>query len=357
MTSSQATTKINSINLEQRIGNNTSLHRPCIFVRQKNGWGNTMLFTLHNVLQRTTLTTKQRTTAEATQQQHWWRSTTQEVPIFPCVRVRGYGEIISQLFVALPQCPVDLDPDKDQHCLDTRQNPLKRPPWHEMKKTIQHYRRRHNHVYTQLLQLNASFVHEIWNHAPGGKTVLSSPSWFRLPFAHNNNNNNNNEYCAVHVRFGDSYYRNMTKLNAPVDQRDTCRNPANLMGCMQEVLDTILTTSCPDSNSPLYVATDLADFTKFLCSSQQQQQLPRTRLLSPCDNAAIHARSRHSVDQQLLLKPSPKGGGSKQERFNPEALPVFYALLMDWLALALAPRSHAIVPSTFSYTAHLEYSI
>jgi hypothetical protein len=69
--------------------------------------------------------------------------------------------------------------------------------------------------------------------------------------------------------------------------------------------------------------------------------------LSPCAEQKLQVRSTHINDIPLL--------DETREIMNDEAKPDFFALLSDWLALALSPKLSLLFHSTFSESAMLEF--
>jgi hypothetical protein len=90
------------------------------------------------------------------------------------------------------------------------------------------------------------------------------------------------------------------------------------------------------------LATDFSNFTRYFCSNEQHR-----RILSPCDEEAIAARASHSNDIRLI--------DQGNYYMNEDAMPSFFALLSDWLALALAQNVSRMAHSTFSETAQVEF--
>lgn len=276
----------------------------CVFVKWPGGWGNTLLLVLHNVLRNTVVQTN-------------------GAPVFPCIR--GYGEVFSKIFYNLNQCPLE---DPVVQCYGTSKNPKKHPPWPEIRAFIKQGRDTVPSLMQSLLQLNATYVDEVFAFAGASFTLedLKRSS------------------CAVHVRFGDFYFRESPteagkkKLKK---QRRACKNSKNVSACFDQVVGMVR-EKCPDPDVPIYVATDLSNFTRYFCAKEQNRTI-----LSSCNEESITSRATHSNDIQLIDKVT--------YAMNDDALSSFMGLLSDWLALALAQTLGQVAHSTFSETALLEF--
>lgn len=281
----------------------------CVYIHWPAGWGNAMLRLLYRMLVNA-------------------RYDNDKGVIFPCVR--GYGGIFSQLFANLEACPME-DPVEPCHGYP-RDDGWTKAPWTTVRSTIfddKHYQQ----FLPSLLQLNETFVQEVFQFT---NNPLNLKDWKQQSSS-----------CAVHVRFGDFYIRDGTNYTAEAQkkletQRRACKDPTDVTACFEQVLHTITNDHCPNPNVPLYIATDFANFTRYLCSHVRDRTL-----MSPCDEDSINARAHHSNDVPLL---------DAEGILNPNVLPSFYALLSDWLALALAQNTSRIAHSTFSETpAQLEF--
>jgi hypothetical protein len=213
-------------------------------------------------------------------------------------------------------------------CYGTSKNPKKHPPWPEIRAFIKQGRDTVPSLMQSLLQLNATYVDEVFAFAGASFTLedLKRSS------------------CAVHVRFGDFYFRESPteagkkKLKK---QRRACKNSKNVSACFDQVVGMVR-EKCPDPDVPIYVATDLSNFTRYFCAKEQNRTI-----LSSCNEESITSRATHSNDIQLIDKVT--------YAMNDDALSSFMGLLSDWLALALAQNLGQVAHSTFSETALLEF--
>jgi hypothetical protein len=270
----------------------------CVFVNWPAGWGNTLLSFLNNAIK-----TSRYNGTEA---------------VFPCVR--GYGELFGKLFQNLKQCPLEYPVDV---CTGhpSRKGKAK-IDWKQIKRVVK------GNSFPTLLQLNATFVDEVFVAAGASFTLedLKRSS------------------CAVHVRFGDFYFRDSDteagKAKLEKEQR-ACKDPKNVSACFERLIEMVR-DKCPDPDVPIYVATDFSNFTRYFCSNEEKRTI-----LSSCKEESIVIRATHSNDIELINR--------NTTAMNGDALSAFMGLLSDWLALALAQKLSQVSHSTFSDTALLNF--
>jgi hypothetical protein len=271
----------------------------CVFTNWPAGWGNTMLSFLYHVVN----TSRYNGNAEA---------------VFPCVR--GYGELFGKLFQNLKQCPLE---NPVNVCAGHPSRKKGKIDWTEIRRTIK------GNNFPTALQLNATFVDEVFVAAGASFTLedLKRSS------------------CAVHVRFGDFYFRDSHteagKAKLAKQRRVACEDPKNVSACFERVTEMVR-DKCPDPDVPIYVATDLSNFTRYFCSIEEDRPI-----LSSCKEADITVRATHSNEIKLI--------DNSTYAMNEDALPAFMGLLSDWLALALAQNLGQLSHSTFSETALLNF--
>jgi hypothetical protein len=282
---------------------------PCVIVRYPSGWGNSVLIFLFSVLKNARYDAGD---LQNTPKIH-------KSPVFPCVR--GYGEVYGKLFRNVHQCPLD-DPIDD--CYNQLTHfPIKSGQWDLIRKFVWEELPK----FPSLLQLNATFAEEVF-------ASVGAP--FTL-------NELRNSSCAVHVRFGDAYFRDEAEWkDKPKPDRRVCKDNTTASSCFAEVADRVR-GKCPDPLVPIYLATDLQQFTQYFCSEERATN--NRRFLSSCEEK----NSTHINDVQLVDK--------KNLKVNDNAMSALFSMLSEWLALAFAKETSQLAGSTFSSTAQFEYFI
>jgi len=295
---------------------------PCIYAKYPNGWGNNIIILLDDLLQVVA------------------RGSSINDP-FPCVL--GYGDVFSKLFSNLEACPSTM-----HHTQCYRGTNRTLPSMKERRTIIfntlipnrdevnvGYFRAIHNtskdtpfssQLFQQTLKLNATFIDHVFEQAgaPHRLHDLQSHS------------------CAVHVRFGDPFFRPIVKEKDRRFCGKTVKG-ATLDACFSEAARRIDQLACPNRSVPLYLATDMANFSKYFCDLH-----PDRVYYSSCESPQQNDRSQHIVDVELV-------NVSNGYQFNQDALPPFWALLSDWLSLVFAQELHRLGHSTFSELARLNY--
>ena len=261
-----------------------SEHRRCIMAPYPAGWGNAIYIVLHYIM----IARDQRSV--------------------PCVR--GYGGVFGTLFKNIAPCPAEYD---DDSCLDTNDH----SPWPEIFSQVDQHANDPQH--RLLLELNATFVNELLARYSLSVEQLKSS-------------------CAVHVRFGDVFFRNFThKPNSTYVDRRLCRWVHDETSCFKGVSRHVK-ERCPDATTPLYLASDNLDFVRYFIAAEPSRTiLPSFDDEARKDESIVHVNDLASIDIDT--------SSSMQ------------LLLRDWLALAIAKESSATSQSTFSRTASLGFSI
>jgi hypothetical protein len=300
---------------------------PCVIVPYPSGWGNAFLIFLLSVLKNARYDTGNVNDKDSTPRMH-------EPPVFPCVR--GYGEVFGKLFLNVHSCPLDDDDDDDNpidtdHCYTQAKHfPIVAGQWYRIKEFVWEELPK----FPSLLQLNVTFVEEVF---------ASSASLFTL-------NELRNSSCAVHVRFGDAYFRDKAiwkgRIRPDSRVKAFCNDDGNTTtvpsSCFAEAAKKVR-EKCPDPRVPIYLATDLPQFNQYFCSEENNRTNNR-RFLSSCEEKNM----THIIDAHLTNK--------NNFTVNDGAMVALYSMLSEWLALAFAKELSGLTRSTFSQTAAFEYS-
>jgi hypothetical protein len=304
---SQYTTSSTKSKAEQSKEDSRKIY-PCVIAEYPNGWGNVFLAFLFSVLKNARYNTNIKISPKIN-----------EPPVFPCVR--GYGEVFGKLFRNVRQCPLD-DPIHDCY-IPGSVGPggwgrIREFVWGELPK------------FPSLMELNATFVEEVF-------ASVGAP--FTL-------NELRNSSCAVHVRFGDAYFRPESTWNNRRDDkkpdRRSCKDNTTASSCFAEVADRVR-GKCPDPLVPIYLATDVPQFTQYFCSAERATN--NRRFLSSCEKT----KNKHINDVKLVDRNTLK--------VNDDAMPALFSMLSEWLALAFAKEMSRLTSSTFSETAAFKFSV
>ena len=148
------------------------------------------------------------------------------------------------------------------------------------------------------------------------------------------------QVCAIHVRFGDRFFRHETNKNYG-DVRIPACHRLSQQECFEYAVQRVQESCANDTI--IYIATDVPMFVPYSVST-----LPNRQVMSASDASSVashtivsSAAGKHMNDMQTFsLKDTAT-----------------HFLVADWLMLALSKESHAIVESTFSKTAQLNFGL
>lgn len=229
-----------------------------------------------------------------------------------------WAGVFGRLFLNLQECPDKFD---EQFCasnnfdagfLESFGNDASAQWLH-----IQKYVAQRSLDVPDVLKFNTTFVEEIINAALLQKGDLETS-------------------CAIHIRFGDRYFRqpDLTR-NETLEQRLCQWGDASAFTaeeeqrCFEEVAD-LCRGICADPSLPIYVATDHAKFITYFEQVEKQ-----SRKVFTGDSGVRAHIEEGSSKLGLIMDPS------------------FHILLQDWFAFALSKHSGALQFSTFSVSALL----
>ncbi|KAL7579074.1 hypothetical protein ACA910_019111 [Epithemia clementina (nom. ined.)] len=165
--------------------------------------------------------------------------------------------------------------------------------------------------------------------------------------------------CAVHVRFGDSFFR----TNNTIDNRMGCdAHPTNRTYCFASAAEWVAQvchlneTSKNDASKEerfIYVASDVPAFTDYLranATTTMMMTTPRIHILS----ANFTRTGGQMIHTEDLHNKQKKNYSRHDDHNNPVNEPHWHNVLYDWVSLGMANQTEAYGNrSTFSLTAKL----
>ena len=310
----------------------------CIVVSGKAGLGNKLLMMLYNALHNT------------------WRRNE-----FPCVCPITFGIELGQLFANLNMCQGS---EFAQYCSPS--NYKEYCHGRHQKEVVftfddaRHVIKDGLPLFPELLKLNATYIDYVFEQAN---------TTFRLQDLVSTTNVEPT-YCSIHLRFGDYYTRyfntrhwtNWTEeeTTKQLKQRRSCKELDNVGKCYKKITEEINHKYCPNFDLPVFVASDLNNFTRYYCdyNHTNKKHRPRQRkFMMACNDDQLSIKATHINDMPLLNHAPTTVNNGDEMKLNPQALPGFYALLSDWLVLALSTKMTRHVGSTFSETANYDYYV
>ena len=224
----------------------------CIFTSD-GGWGNTVYFVLYSIIHimgesepyDTTTTTTTTNTAHNNNNK------------FPCIH-GFYRDIFGSLFTHLEACPLT-----DPIMYDCFRS-IPTDGWTPIKAQVKEYLPH----FPSLRQLNKTFVQEILGTACPHLLPAPASSSLNKPNQSQSQQQplhprivlGKNDYCAIQIRFGDSFFRDPSVMKKPDDRICGKRNLTTVDECYGFVQNKIMVEMCPNTSKPIYVATDHIPF-------------------------------------------------------------------------------------------------
>jgi hypothetical protein len=227
----------------------------------------------------------------------------------PCIERGARGDIFTSIFQNIPTC----DPDWHQtmHCTPIEPD-VPRGSWgNEIYPSLKD--RSAAPFLQRYLALNRSYVVNKLFQGSSEQMDLIRRS------------------CAVQVRFGDTYFRPPEALakKTYADMRIKC-DVRNMDSCYKRVARWV-DKVCPHKEDPIFVSSDLLNFTQFLIDSRPNRYIWKTNH-SQLESSRTSVHTGDLTDNQFPT-----------------------ALLQDWISFGLANQSYARSRSTFADTATLGF--